>query len=210
MKYIFFFFFIFILSCSTGKKTYVCGDRTCIDKKEFKEYFAENLTFEIKPKKKDIKNIDLVRLNTTTINKNKDAYLLNAQEKKLKKKEEKAKLKAEMLRLKEERKIKKIIEKKKKKEQKKLVKLNNKEDKKNNLTILKQGDKKSLKTIDDPIVQTNKINKEKITKPEIFQSIKSKNQVSLCDKIQDCDINKIAELLSERNNKKKYPNISAK
>ena len=118
MKYIFFFFFIFILSCSTGKKTYVCGDRTCIDKKEFKEYFAENLTFEIKPKKKDIKNIDLVRLNTTTINKNNDAYLLNVQEKKLKKKEEKAKFKAEMLKLKEERKIKKINEKKKKKNKK--------------------------------------------------------------------------------------------
>ena len=44
-------FFIFLLSCGTlTKKEYVCGDRPCIDKKEFEEYFAENLIVEIKSK----------------------------------------------------------------------------------------------------------------------------------------------------------------
>ena len=35
------------MQCSTVKKVYVCGDRPCIDKKEFNEYFAKNLTIEV-------------------------------------------------------------------------------------------------------------------------------------------------------------------
>ena len=51
MKYIFFLFFLIFVGCVTAKKTYVCGDRPCLDKKEFKEYFAENLILEIETKK---------------------------------------------------------------------------------------------------------------------------------------------------------------
>jgi hypothetical protein len=29
------------------KKEYVCGERPCVDKKEFDAYFAENLSIEI-------------------------------------------------------------------------------------------------------------------------------------------------------------------
>jgi len=40
----------------------MCGDRVCLDKNEFKEYFAKNLIFEVKAKpikkknKKKLKN----------------------------------------------------------------------------------------------------------------------------------------------------------
>ena len=65
MNYIFFLFFIFLVSCGTGKKTYICGERSCIDKKEFKEYFAENLTVEIQVNNNKKKSsVDLVKLNT--------------------------------------------------------------------------------------------------------------------------------------------------
>ena len=72
MKYIFLLFFLFLLSCSTTKKNYVCGDHQCVDKKEFNEYFSKNLIIEIKlQQKKKLKNSDLVRLNTYPSNKKK-------------------------------------------------------------------------------------------------------------------------------------------
>jgi len=52
MKLIYFFCFLTILSCTTVKKEYVCGDHPCIDKKEFNEYFSKNLIIEIKSNQK--------------------------------------------------------------------------------------------------------------------------------------------------------------
>ena len=40
-----------LVACGTVKKTYMCGDEQCIDRKEFREYFANNLTVEILTKK---------------------------------------------------------------------------------------------------------------------------------------------------------------
>ena len=56
---------MFLLGCGSTNKVYMCGDRPCVDKKEFKAYFAENLTIEVQTKT-DKKNntIDLVKLNT--------------------------------------------------------------------------------------------------------------------------------------------------
>ena len=51
MKYLYFFIFLILFSCNTTKKTYICGDHPCLDKQEFKEYFAENLVLEIESKK---------------------------------------------------------------------------------------------------------------------------------------------------------------
>ena len=63
MKYIYIFFFIGLVSCGSTNQTYICGERKCIDKKEFKNYFAENLTVEVLEKKKDKKKaIDLVKI----------------------------------------------------------------------------------------------------------------------------------------------------
>ena len=52
MKIIYLIFFMLILSCSTVKKVYICGDHQCIDKKEFNEYFSKNLIIEIKSQEK--------------------------------------------------------------------------------------------------------------------------------------------------------------
>ena len=64
MKYLCLFLLLSFASCVNGQKTYMCGERACIDKKEFKQYFAENLIVEIqtiKDKKKT--SVDLVKLN---------------------------------------------------------------------------------------------------------------------------------------------------
>ena len=65
MKFLYFLFFILIVSCSVTKKTYMCAERPCVDKKEFNEFFAKNLTIEIQKKiKKKKTTVDLVKLNT--------------------------------------------------------------------------------------------------------------------------------------------------
>ena len=65
MRFIYFTLFLFILSCGTAKKEFVCGDHLCKNKKEFKEYFSNNLIIEIEPKnKRKNENIDLVKINT--------------------------------------------------------------------------------------------------------------------------------------------------
>ena len=56
-----------------SKNTFMCGERACVDKKEFNEFFAENLIFEIKnPIDKKKKSLDLVNLNTSSTSKNID------------------------------------------------------------------------------------------------------------------------------------------
>ncbi|MDC0418870.1 hypothetical protein OAM15_04520, partial [Pelagibacteraceae bacterium] len=162
MKYLFFVFFIFIVSCNSGKKNYVCGDRPCVDKKDFKEFFAENLTIEIKSNRSNKKkNIDLVSLNTSTISKNEDIDTREVYDEKFNKKDEKARLKAISLRLKEERKLKKINEKKRINEQKKLTKLNKKNNKSTkNLSIKNQENKNLLETVIESDNQVKKSNKK--------------------------------------------------
>lgn len=212
MKYLFFVFFIFIVSCNSGKKNYVCGDRPCVDKKDFKEFFAENLTIEIKSNRSNKKkNIDLVSLNTSTISKNEDIDTREVYDEKFNKKDEKARLKAISLRLKEERKLKKINEKKRINEQKKLTKLNKKNNKSTkNLSIKNQENKNLLETVIESDNQVKKSNKKDSIKLDTYKSVKSKNNTSLCDTIKDCDIDKIADLLIKKNNKKDFPNISLK
>ena len=70
MKIFFLFLFIFLFSCSSpigGKKrVYICGDHTCVNSKEVKEYFNNNISIEvytITSKKDERKNFDLVELN---------------------------------------------------------------------------------------------------------------------------------------------------
>ena len=56
--------FVLLQSCSKPKTVLICGDHECINKKEAKLYFEENLSLEVKiidPKNKD--NFDLVELN---------------------------------------------------------------------------------------------------------------------------------------------------
>ena len=124
MKYFFILFFFTLLSCGPGKKVFICGDRPCIDKKEFDKYFVENFIIEIQPDKKNKeKTIDLVKLNAFyKEKKNTNKKNSNFANNKLNKKEERAILKAQKVRLKNERKLDKIKRRNKIKEEKTLAK----------------------------------------------------------------------------------------
>ena len=58
MKNLFFLFILFmIISCSSNKVVYWCGDHPCINKKEKKAYFKKNMIVEMKSiKNKNYKN----------------------------------------------------------------------------------------------------------------------------------------------------------
>ena len=62
--------FFFIINCSTPtggqKRVYICGDHTCANNKEVKNYFNNNISIEvytITSDKKNNKNFSLVDLN---------------------------------------------------------------------------------------------------------------------------------------------------
>ena len=96
MKILYLLFFFLLLSCNSTKKNYVCGDRPCLNKKDFNEYFANNLSIEIKSYQyKKIKNVDLIELNTKILNSKAGDKKLAKKNLKLRKKVEKEKLKAE-------------------------------------------------------------------------------------------------------------------
>ena len=200
MKTIFFLFFFLLLSCSTVKKEYVCGDRPCIDKKEFDEFFAKNLIIEIifeDEKKK--KSVDLVTINTEGTDLKKDNKKISRQQVKLNKKLEKDKLKAEKNRLLEERKIKKAKEKLRIKNEKRIAK-----------SSKSNSDKDTTKSILDKTVIDKNNNKNTTFDKKIKKkSFEIQNTKNICDDINDCDIDKIAEILVEKGKNKPFPNIAA-
>jgi len=214
MKYLYFLFFILIVSCSVTKKTYICADRPCVDKKEFNEFFAKNLTIEIQKKiKKKKPSVDLVKLNTGEKKVQKMNVSNRPDYEKLKKKEEKLIIKAERARLKNERKNLKILERKKIKEKKRLAKLTKNNYKKK---IKIQADKENIinptliqtKSTTTPPVKTKKLNVKKLKKSKEFESSLSLNQTGICKDIKDCDIEKIAELLIKQGQEKNFPDIN--
>ena len=214
MKYFTIFIFTLLVSCGTVKKTYMCGERPCIDKKEFNKYFSENLIVEIQTKKlKKKTSVDLVKLNLSTADKKKKKKNFLKLTDINNKKKQKSSIKLEKTRLKEERKMIKIEEKIKNKEANKLVKLRKKNEKnqvllnqKNNIENEKQLKKleKIKKTKNTRLEDTN------IKKNKEIDIVKSKAQVSVCDAMPDCDIDKIAELLIKKGNEKAYPDITSK
>ena len=64
IKIIFIIFFVILQSCSKPKTVLICGDHICVNSKEAKQYFEENLTLEVKiVDNKKNENFDLVELN---------------------------------------------------------------------------------------------------------------------------------------------------
>ena len=54
----------FLVNCSKPKTVLICGDHVCINKKEAKQFFEENLSLEVKIIDSKIKeSVDLVELN---------------------------------------------------------------------------------------------------------------------------------------------------
>jgi len=211
MKFLYFFFFIIFISCSPIKKTYICGDHSCVDKKEFKEYFAQNLIIEIKREKSKNKfSTDLVKLNTPSTTKDSKNKKSRIKFKKTSKKEEKEKLKVRKLLLKEERKIKKIKEKNKNREKKRMVKLKNINNKNYNKPNVIRKVEPVLQIKKSIINDNQQEHPKEVKKNSQFKSVKTVDQVSICKDVKDCDIEKIAELLSEKGNKKDYPDITSR
>ena len=210
MKIFYLLIFIILSSCSTVQKTYMCGDRQCVDKREFNEYFAKNLTIEIAPVKNKVnKKVDLVMLNTDASSfKKKDKINLKKEEKE-KKKIEKERLKVKKIQLLEERKIKKSKEMLIKKNEKQMTKISTKKLRKLPNEETDNFSEKS-KNIFKKII-SEKSNKKKVANKEVqVDYIKNQNTKTVCDKILDCDIDKIAEILSNKGKNKPYPNITSK
>ena len=213
MKYLYLFFFIILISCVAPRNAYICGERVCVDKKEFKEYFAKNLILEIQTKKSKKTKVDLVMLNTTRSEKNMNKINPLSVSEKITKKEKKTRITNEKKRIKNERRLKQIETKKKIKDDKKLAKLAKlkiKKEKKINPTIKNYPFKKkqkSNKAAKEKQVRKNNTKQKKKIKVKFFESVLSEKQISICNGIKDCDIDKIEELLLKRNEDKNFPDI---
>ena len=213
MKFIYIILLSLLVSCGTTKKTFICGDRQCIDKKEFKEYFDKNLIVEIQTKKlKKNLSIDLAKLNTlSTDQAQKNNSLININ-KKNQERTKKIALKSEKALIKEQRKVKKSLEKKRIKEEKKLIKTkkNPKTEEINNVVMKEKRDvlfQKSSESLSKLPIQKDKTNL--IGDKGLFKSIKTGNQLSVCAEIKECDIDKISELLIKKGIEKDFPDISS-
>tara|TARA_A100001011_G_C14197475_1_gene794156 strand:- start:691 stop:1281 length:591 start_codon:yes stop_codon:yes gene_type:complete len=194
MKNIYLIFLLLLVSCTSGKLTYICGDRPCVDKKEINEYFSKNMVIEIEidDNYKD-KTVDLVKLNTnanieidndkSSINENKIFEKIN----KIKEEKKIAKLK-----VKEDRRLAKI---QKKKDKKRLKEMKNKKDI-SDKNILKKIEPKVEKNYEIKIVKKKSINRDK------------RNYKILCLNSKDCDIDKISEILIKKGSEKGFPSLS--
>ena len=64
MKYLL-IFLLFITSCTSTKRVFICGDHECINKEEARLFFEQNLSIEVKIIQKEKEDyFNLVRLNT--------------------------------------------------------------------------------------------------------------------------------------------------
>ena len=74
MRFFLFIIFLFLFSCSNKvTQVYICGDHPCVNKKEMKEYFDNNISIEVFTITSDKdKKITLVDLNLVKDGDNKD------------------------------------------------------------------------------------------------------------------------------------------
>jgi hypothetical protein len=211
MKFIYLIFFFLILSCSTVKKVYVCGDHPCIDKKELNEYFSKNLTIEIKSQQnKKNKVIDLAKLNTVPLDKKKNDNINYKKINKMKKKEEKIKSKVEQKRLLNERKIKEKELKIQAKEKAKIAKMSKFNDKnKKNTNNQTNNNRKKLISVNNKKLIQEKTNTVKLSKNNISINTQKKNKTkSICDDVKNCDIDQITDMLIRKGKNKPFPDLS--
>ena len=114
--------FFFIINCSTPtggqKRVYICGDHTCANNKEVKDYFNNNISIEvytITSDKKNNKNFSLVDLNLMRdkLNEKKKIQISDKEEilkEQIKERKKLAKLK--MKKVEESQQVKQIVKKK--------------------------------------------------------------------------------------------------
>ena len=116
-------------------------------------------------------------------------------------------MKAKKAQLRAERKIKKNEDKKKSQNEKALIKLNKKKKK---LDMINGNTSNISKPSNESVKKKEVLNiKKKPKDSEVLQNIKSVKQANLCEQIQDCDIDKITELLIKKGKQKEFPDINS-
>ena len=200
MKILIFCLLILLTSCASSKKVFLCGDSPCANKKEAKNYFSENLIFEVaKEKNMEDKKTDLITLHNKPINKEDSIFSISNQEKLIKK---------EILAEEKQLKLNKKMEKLKFKEEEQQIK----SDQKLAKSRLKEEEKiiKEQKKNDKKIIKIK--NKNKI--PQTTKRLSSINKVILnkraCLTANNCDIDQVIETLTKLGNSKDFPKINLK
>ena len=181
MKLITFFLVLLLITgCSKAKTVLICGDHVCINKKEAKQYFEENLSLEIKIIEKSKENyVDLVQLNLKdNSEKRKEINIL---------KKDKTDQVIKSLSNEEIKKIKENIKKKRKIER----------------VVKKQSQKKQgqLK------VSTSEEKKKKILKKDKDKSI---IPTDICTVLENCSIDEISKYLIKLGKKRDFPDITTR
>ena len=181
--------FFLLIACNKPKTVMICGDHVCVNKKEAKQYFEENLTIEVKIVDKKIKkSIDLVELNL------KESFEGKTQVNVYSKSKTNNEIKT--LSSEEIKKIKKKLnakQKNKKNTNKSLV--NKKKEKIKKIGEVKKTQNKEKKNI--------KFNKKNVNK-------KRKEVVDICTIIEKCSIEEISKYLLKEGNKKDFPDITSR
>ena len=176
--------FIFLSSCADRNRTFWCGDHPCVNKKEQKAYFKENMIVEVREiSRKKLKEYSEIEKITQQAKKNEkkntsdDLYL-----KEINKIDNKARKKAEKTLLKQ----KKAEAKKQKKMEADLAKQIKKQEK---INIKKKKELTKIKNIDN-----NKSSKSAIN---VNTNVKSSDSFY-----------KIVENVQKKNVNKSYPDIN--
>ena len=177
----------FLVNCSKPKTVLICGDHVCINKKEAKQFFEENLSLEVKIIDSKIKeSVDLVELNLRENKKGERRIQISS--KKNTKKEVKALSNDQINKIKENMKKKQ----KQKKKEKKTINMSQskpKFKKKESIIINDKNpiQKKNIKT---------KLNREK------------REVEDVCSVIKECNIEEISKFLLKKGMKKNFPDIT--
>ena len=178
-KLIFFSIIILLIGCSLKPKTVlICGDHVCVNKKEAKMYFEENLSLEVKIINTKEKNkIDLVKLNLDNSSNKKKIYI---------QKKDTTESKIKDLTFNEINTIKTEVKKKEKQK-----KLSNKVKKNRNLSKNNRIEKKNKEN-----KKIKNVNKNKMLVEDV------------CTIIEKCSIDEISKYLIKEGKKKKFPDIT--
>ncbi len=170
-----------LYSCAKPKTVLICGDHVCINKKEAKQFFEENLSLEVKIIDKNKKNrVDLVQLNLKENKKGKQVEII---------KKNKTKKNLKILSDDEIEQIK--IDIKKKDKNKELIKKNNAENEGTLKVSSDQNDGKKNKII----YKKNKI-------------MQQNNIIDVCKILDNCTIEEISKYLIQLGKKKNFPDIT--
>tara|TARA_Y100000590_G_C15375690_1_gene884291 strand:+ start:97 stop:675 length:579 start_codon:yes stop_codon:yes gene_type:complete len=186
-KYFFLSIIIFLLSCSSNKGVYWCGDHPCVNKKEKEAYFKKTMIVEVRDfNKKDIKKDSEIEKLLKQAKINEKERILTEKDIKKKAKIEEKEL-AKRKKLEEKRRIKeeKELSKRMKLEEKKRIKEEKKLTKKNKDKVIKLN-KKESKTLETTIV------KRSVEKAEISSN----------------NFEKLVEKIKERNSLRSFPDIN--